>query len=50
MSIDREVANVNFLRIPKQPEESVFGKEAPLNLDSERATIAAGKARVRIEI
>ncbi len=36
--------------VPKQPEESVFGKAAPQNFDSERATIAGGKARVRIKI
>ncbi|HAB99874.1 MAG TPA: hypothetical protein DCE71_08640 [Parachlamydiales bacterium] len=38
------------ISIPKQPEESVFGKAAPQNFDSERATIAGGKARVRIKI
>ena len=41
---------IDSASIPKQPEESIFGKEAALNLYSERATIAGGKARVRIEI
>ncbi len=38
------------ITILKQLEESVCDKEAPQNFDSERATIAGGKARVRIEI
>ncbi|HAB99492.1 MAG TPA: hypothetical protein DCE71_06700 [Parachlamydiales bacterium] len=36
--------------IPKQFEESVLDKKAPQNFDSERTTIAGGKARVKIEI
>ena len=39
-----------MVSILKQPEESVLGKEAPLNQDLERATIAEGKARVRTEV